>query len=157
QGEIILRPPAGGDTGNFNARVTARLTLWAEADGSGVPFDSSTGFVLPNGAERSPDFAWVRRSRWECLTPAEQQKFPPLCPDFVVEIRSPTDRLSTLQAKMEEYLENGAQMGWLIDPGERCLYVYRAGAEVERLESPSVVGADPVLPGCTIDFQPLWK
>jgi Uma2 family endonuclease len=155
-GEIIVMAPAGGETGNFNAKVTARLTGWAEADGTGEPFDSSTGFILPNGAERSPDFAWIARSRWERLTKQQRQKFPPLCPDFVVEIRSPADNPAPLQEKMQEYLENGAELGWLIDPLKRRVYVYRRGAEVQRLDHPKTVSAEPFLPGCTLALENLW-
>lgn len=155
-GEITILPPAGGETGNFNAKVAARLTVWAEADGTGEPFDSSTGFILPNGAERSPDFAWVARSRWERLTREQRQKFPPLCPDFVVEIRSPSDGVTSLQEKMREYLDNGAQLGWLIDPVKRTIYVYRLGAEVQRLDRPQTLSADPLLPGCRLDLEKLW-
>lgn len=155
-GEIVIMPPAGGETSNFNAKVTARLTAWAEADGTGEPFDSSGGFILPNGAERSPDFAWIARRRWESLTEKQRKKFPPLCPDFVVEIRSSTHRLPSLKAKMREYVENGAQLGWLIDPLRRRVYVYRPGAEVGRLDQPHQVSADPFLPGCTLDLEKLW-
>ena len=155
-GEVIIMAPAGGETGNFNAKLTARLTAWAEADGSGEPFDSSTGFILPNNAERSPDFAWVAGSRWVALTRDQQQKFPPLCPDFVVEIRSPSDQLAPLQQKMQEYLDNGAQLGWSIDPLKRTVQVYRPGVPSERLDRPKSVSAAPVLPGCQIDLENLW-
>jgi Uma2 family endonuclease len=155
-GEITIMPPVGGETSNFNAKVTARLTVWAEADGTGEPFDSSAGFILPNGAERSPDFAWVARSRWERLTREQRQKFPPLCPDFVVEIRSQSDGLPSLQDKMREYLDNGAQLGWLIDPLKRTVCVYRPGDEVKRLDRPKTVSADPLLPGCRLDLEKLW-
>ncbi len=155
-GEVIVMPPAGGETASFNARVTARLVAWAEADGTGVPFDSSAGFLLPNGAERSPDFAWVRRSRWRRLTREQRKKFPPLCPDFVIEIRSPADRLTPLQEKMEEYLANGCRLGWLIDPEARRVYVYRPEAEVERLVRPRAVSGDPVLRNCRLELWNLW-
>lgn len=155
-GEIVIMPPAGGETSSFNAKVTARLTAWAEADGTGEPFDSSGGFILPNGAERSPDFAWIARDRWEKLSKRERQKFPPLCPDFVVEIRFPSDRLSLLADKLQEYLENGAQLGWLIDPFKRKVHVYRPGLPVERLESPPAVSAEPLLPGCRLELETIW-
>ncbi len=155
-GEIIVMPPAGGETGNFNAKVTARLTAWAEADGSGEPFDSCTGFILPNGAERAPDFAWVVRSRWESLTKKQRRSFPPLCPDFVVEIRSPSDRVSSLKEKMREYIENGARLAWLIDLLKRRVHVYRPGAEAERLDRPQRISAGALLPGCALELETLW-
>jgi Uma2 family endonuclease len=114
-------------------------------------------FRLPNGAKRSPDLAWVRKERWEALSKEERRKFPPLCPDFVVELRSPSDSLQFLQSKMEEYIENGAQLGWLIDPFERKVHVYRPQSPVEVLEDPESVSGDPVLPGFTLDVRALWE
>ena len=156
EGEVIVMPPAGGETGRRNAKASARLTDWAEADGTGVAFDSSTGFVLPNGAERSPDLAWVRRDRWDALTQDQRERFPPLCPDFVGEIRSRSDRLATLQAKMREYVDHGAELGWLIDPLERKVYVYRPGEPVVCLDDPDSMSGDPVLPGFTLDVRQLF-
>ncbi|MCZ6677173.1 MAG: Uma2 family endonuclease [Candidatus Poribacteria bacterium] len=121
KGDLIIMPPAGGKTGRINFNLSVHFGAWVEADGTGIGFDSSTGFTLPNGAKRSPDVAWVRRSRWEALTEEEQEKFPPLSPDFVVEIRSRSDAINILQAKMEEYIANGAQLGWLIASGARIL------------------------------------
>ncbi len=155
-GEVIVMPPAGGETSSFNARVTGRLVVWAEADGTGIPFDSSGGFLLPNGAERSPDFAWVRLSRWKRLSRKQQQEFPPLCPDFVIEIRSPSDRLAPLQRKMREYVDNGTKLGWLIDPVKRRVYVYRPSAEVQRLDGPKAISGAPLLPGCRLKLGDLW-
>jgi Uma2 family endonuclease len=111
EGELIIMPPTGGKTGHFNFDLNVAFGIWVKTDGTGIGFDSSTGFTLPNGAERSPDLSWVRRSRWEALTEEEQIEFPPLCPDFVVEVRSSSDRLATLQAKMQEYIDNGVQLG----------------------------------------------
>ena len=156
-GEVIIMPLAGGESGRLNMKVSARLCVWAEADGTGVPFDSSTGFVLPNHAERSPDLAWVRRARWEALTQEERKRFPPLCPDFVGEIRSPSDRLPGLQEKMQEYLDNGAELGWLIDPIERKVYVYRPGAQLVCLNDPETISGDPVLPGFTLNVRELFS
>src|SRR5438874_6582386 len=119
EGDIIVLAPIGGKSGIQNAKLIARVTNWAEQDASGQVFDSSTEFILPNRAGRAPDISWVRQERWDSLTEKEQAQFPPLCPDFVVELRSQTDRLTTLQTKMEEYITNGAQLGWLIDPLER--------------------------------------
>ncbi len=157
QGDIVLMPPTGGETGARNSRLTTQVTLWAEQDGSGVAFDSSTGFDLPNGATRSPDVSWVKRSRLAALTPEQKKKFLPLCPDFVIELRSPSDRLSTVQEKMEEYIANGAQLGWLIDPVERRVYIYRPRAAVERLENPVQLAGEPVLPGFVLELAPVWE
>lgn len=156
EGDLIVMSPSGGRTGNRNLKLGARLENWAEADGSGLAFDSSTGFILPNGAKRSPDLAWVSRSRWDGLTARQQEAFPPLCPDFVVELRSPTDDLSDLRAKMEEYVANGARLGWLIDPFEKKVYVYRPGEEVGVLDRPDRVSGDPLLPGLSLDLAPVW-
>ena len=127
-----------------------RFGTWAEADGTGIGFDSSGGFRLPNKAKRSPDVAWVKRERWEALSPKERKRFAPLCPDFVVELRSETDRLNKLQDKMQEYIDNGAQLGWLIDPIEKKVHVYRPDAPVEILDNPAEVFGDPLLSGFTL-------
>ena len=155
-GEVIIMSPTGGETGSSNARLNARLTWWAEADGTGETFDSSTGFVLPNGAKRSPDAAWVRKSRYDALTPEEKRRFPPLCPDFVVELRSASDDLGPIQDKLAEYIANGAQLGWLIDPIEHRVHLYRPNAEPEILDAPDRISGDPILPGFTLDRARLW-
>ena len=144
--------PAGGDSSDKNAEITMQLRLWAKRDGTGRTFDSSGGFLLPNGATRSPDASWVNHDRLAALTAEERAKFLPLCPDFVIELRSPTDGLSALQDKMREYMENGAQLGWLIDPLGGQVFVYRPGAPVERLKEPESVSADPVLPGFRLEL-----
>jgi Uma2 family endonuclease len=156
-GDLLIMPPTGGETGRRNFLTTGLFFAWAEADGSGIGFDSSTGFTLPNGAKRSPDLAWVRRPRWEALTAQQREEFPPLCPDFVVEIRSRTDELMTLTAKMDEYVANGAQLGWLIDPIESEVHVYRPGGQITVLERPDTVAGDPVLPGFVLDARRLWE
>jgi Uma2 family endonuclease len=156
EGKLILMPPAGGETGIQNSQLNRLLGNWAEADGTGVVFDSSTGFILPNGAKRSPDASWVLRSRWDALTPEQRKKFPPLCPDFVAELRSPTDTLEPLQEKMAEYLANGARLGWLLDPEERKVYIYRPDTRVDCLENPSQLTGDPVLPGFVLDLIRVW-
>ena len=156
EGEIVIMPPTGTDTGRRNAKLTQRLCNWAEVDGTGECFDSSTVFTLPNGAKRSPDASWVRRERYEALTTEEREVFAPLCPDFVAELRSKTDRLAALKEKLAEYVANGAQLGWLIDPPERKVYVYRPGAEVEALDAPETVAGDPVLPGFTLELREIW-
>ena len=154
-GDLIVMPPTGGETGKRNFQLTTLFGVWAARDGSGIGFDSSTGFTLPNGAKRSPDLAWVRRSRWEALTEDEKEEFPPLCPDFVVELRSRSDSLERLQSKMNEYIENGAQLGWLIDPREKKVYVYRFGQEMICLENPGSISGDPFLPGFELDLRRL--
>lgn len=157
EGEVFVMPPAGWETGNQNALVTTAFTNWALQDGTGVPSDSSAGFILPNGAIRSPDAAWVTRTRLAALTSEQKKKFLPLCPDFVIELRSPSDRLEVLQDKMREYLENGARLGWLIDPPDQRVYVYRPGVAVQRLDNPTVVSGDPELPGFVFDLEKIWQ
>jgi len=155
-GELILMPPAGGETGDQNAEIGMQLRLWAKRDGQGTTFDSSTGFRLPNESVRSPDAAWVRHSRLNALPSEQRKKFLPLCPDFVIELRSPTDSLSVLQEKMQEYLDNGAQLGWLIDPAQRRVHVYRPQASVQILENPETISGDPVLAGFVLDLREIW-
>ncbi|MDT5268937.1 MAG: hypothetical protein QOH49_1123 [Acidobacteriota bacterium] len=157
EGDLIIVPPTGGKTGRRNSKLTVRFGLWAEKDGTGETFDSSSMFSLPNGAKRSPDLSWIKKERWEALSDKEQERFSPLCPDFVVELRSPSDSLKRLQKKMEEYVENGAQLGWLLDPSTRRVYVYRSGAEVEVLEDPEAVSGEPLLRGFTLDVRALWE
>ncbi|MEK6321679.1 MAG: Uma2 family endonuclease [Acidobacteriota bacterium] len=156
-GDLIIMPPTGGETGRGNFDLTAAFSLWAKADGTGVGFDSSTGFTLPNGAARSPDLAWVRLSRWNVLTDNEREKFPPLCPDFVVELRSPSDSMAHVQEKMQEYIDNGAELGFLIDPVEKKVYVYRLQTRVECLDNPATISGEPLLRGFTLDLRELWK
>jgi Uma2 family endonuclease len=157
QGELIVMPPTGGETSNRNAELTFQVQAWTRRDQAGVAFDSSGGFKLPNGATRSPDAAWVRRSRLAGLTREQKQKFLPLCPDFVIELRSPTDNLQAVLDKMQEYLDNGAQLGWLLDPLTRRVHVYLPQRSPEILEAPSTVSADPLLPGFVLDLQKIWE
>lgn len=157
KGALIVMPPTGGGTGNRNIKLSAQLEIWTEQDGSGVAFDSSTMFQLPNGAHRSPDAAWISLSRWETLTPEDQETFPLLCPDFVVELRSPSDSLRSLQAKMQEYLENGARLGWLIDPKAKQVEIYRPGQAVEVLESPVALSGEEVLPGFGLELGQIFN
>lgn len=147
EGEILVMPPAGGETSSRNALLTTILTTWASQDGTGVAFDSSAGFDLPNGATRSPDAAWIRTSRLTPLTPEQKKRFLPLCPDFVIELRSPSDHLRTLQDKMQEYIDNGTGLGWLLDTPNRRVYIFRPGKAVECLENPPSVAGEPELPG----------
>ncbi len=156
QGELIIMPPTGGETGRRNIKLSARLEIWSTTNQQGVAFDSSTCFKLPNGAHRSPDAAWISRNRWDALTAAEKAKFPPLCPDFVVEIRSPSDRLQTLQEKMQEYQDNGAKLGWLIDPTTQRVEIYRENQAPEILEQPSCLSGEQVLSGFELDLNPIW-
>lgn len=156
EGDIEVMIPTGGETSWRNSELTTDLGIWARQDGTGVVFDSSGGFRLPNGATRSPDAAWVKRSRLANLSPKQKKKFLPLCPDFVIELRSPSDSLRVLQNKMQEYLENGAQLGWLIDQTSKKVYIYRPGEEVECLHKPSKITGDPVLSGFVLDLKRIW-
>jgi Uma2 family endonuclease len=156
KGELVVMPPAGGRTSDRNSEINMQVRQWAKRDGTGTAFDSSGGFVLPNGAVRSPDAAWVENSRLQALTAEQREKFLPLCPDFVVELRSPTDSLRVQQDKMREYLENGAKLGLLIDPRERRVYVYRPEEPVQQLEDPPSVSGEPVLPGFVLDLREIW-
>jgi Uma2 family endonuclease len=157
QGELVVMPPTGGETSHRNIEIAFQVQWWTRQDQTGVAFDSSGGFKLPNGAMRSPDAAWVRRERLTGLTRDQKQKFLPLCPDFVIELRSPTDHLKALQDKMQEYLDNGAQLGWLIDPLTRRVYVYLPQRPAQILEAPSTVSADPLLPGFALNLQKIWE
>jgi Uma2 family endonuclease len=152
-GELLIMSPTGGESGHRNADITIDLGLWNRQTQLGLSFDSSTGFKLPNGAERSPDAAWVRRDRWEALTLEQQRKFPPLAPDFVVELRSASDDLDTLQTKMQEYLDNGVLLGWLINPQDQQVEIYRLGQPVELLQSPQTLSGEAVLPGFSLDLS----
>ena len=157
EGDLVIIAPTGTITGQRGFWLAAMFGRWCEQDGSGVAFDSSTMFELPNGAWRSPDLAWVRRERYEALSPEQQAGFAPICPDFVVELRSHTDRLGPLRAKMREYIANGAQLGWLIDPEEKRVHIYRPDAEVMILDDPRTVSGDPVLPGFVLELSRLWQ
>lgn len=156
QGEVVIMPPAGWKTSERNSEIGMQLRIWAKREGTGVVTDSSGGFVLPDGATRSPDAAWITHARLAALTAEQRDKFLPLCPDFALELRSPTDTLTALQAKMQEYLDNGARLGLLIDPMQRRVYVYRPQAPVECLENPDAVAGDPVLPGFILDLRDIW-
>jgi Uma2 family endonuclease len=155
-GELIVMPPTGGETGNRNGRLTQQLFNWSDTNEDGIAFDSSTGFKLPNGADRSPDAAWIRKERWDALSPEDKMRFVPLCPDFVVEILSPSDRLETLQAKMQEYIDNGARLGWLLNRKLRRVEIYRPGKEPEILDGVDTVSGEEVLPGFVLRLQWIW-
>ena len=145
-GDVIIMPPTGSETGRRNVKITTQLELWSSQNNLGVVFDSSSGFKLPNGAERSPDASWVTRQRWEALTPEQRERFAALCPDFVVELRSKSDALKTLQEKMQEYLDNGARLCWLIDRQNQQVKIYRPGKSVEIVESPKTLSGEDILP-----------
>ena len=155
-GGITIMPPTGGETSDRNSEINMQLRLWAKRDGTGVTFDSSGGFVLPSGAMRSPDASWVLRDRFTALTAEQRAKFPPLCPDFVIELRSTTASLPALRSKMQEYIDNGVRLGWLIDPREEQVHVYHPESPVEILARPQSVSADPLLPGFSLDMADIW-
>jgi Uma2 family endonuclease len=157
-GDLIVNPPTGGETGKRNLRISTQLGNWYEAHPElGEAFDSSTGFTLPNGANRSPDAAWVSRARWQALTPAQQKGFVPLSPDFVIELRSESDSLAKLQSKLQEYIDNGTELGWLIDPQQQQVEIYRAGQGVEIVVNPSQLSGEGVLPGFVLNWQRVWS
>jgi Uma2 family endonuclease len=155
-GEVIIMPPAFSDTGNRNVKISQQLANWSDQDGTGESFDSSAGFTLPNGAMRSPDAAWIRLERWNALSDEQKASFAPICPDFVIELRSSSDTLSSLQEKMQEYLSNGILLGWLIDRKNRRVYIYRPGQIEECLENPDPVSCDPILPGFVLNMSKIW-
>ena len=155
-GELIVMSPTGGETSNQNAEIVMQLRLWAKRDGTGTTFESSGGFRLPNSAIRSPDAAWVSHSRLAALTPEQWQRFLPLCPDFVIELRSRTDSLVAAQNKLVEYIANGARLGWLLDAPAKRVYIYRPDAPVQEIDDPDTLSGDPVLPGFVLDLREVW-
>ncbi len=152
-GELIIMPPTGSDTGRRNVKITTQLEIWNSQNHLGEVFDSSSGFLLPNGAKRSPDASWVKLERWNALTIEQQEGFAPICPDFVVELRSKTDSLKDLQKKMPEYIQNGAKLGWLIDRKNKRVEIYRPDREVEILENPLTLSGEDILPGFILDLS----
>ncbi|BAY45349.1 hypothetical protein SAMD00079811_29520 [Scytonema sp. HK-05] len=156
-GEISIMPPTGSETGNRSGNIFGELYIWANQDGTGICFDSSTGFKLSTGAERSPDASWMKLERWNTLTSEQQQRFAPICPDFVVELRSSSDNLQPLKDKIEEYMkEPGIQLGWLIDRKHRKVYIYRPGMSEECLDNPASVSGEQVLPGFVLNMSKIW-
>jgi len=159
--ELVIMSPTGGSTGNRNIKLLARLEIWTEKERSpqgsatraGIAFDSSTMFKLPNGALRSPDAAWLTLERWNSLTQGQKDSFPPICPDFVVELRSPSDSLVGLQQKMREYVDNGVRLGWLIDPQNQRVEISRQGGEIEILTNPTQLSGENILSGFVLDLQ----
>ncbi|PSB18911.1 hypothetical protein C7B76_07795 [filamentous cyanobacterium CCP2] len=152
EGELIAMSPTGSEGGNRNAELTADFAIWNRQMKLGKVFDSSTGFRLPNGATRAPDTAWVKQERWDALTPEQQKGFAPLCPDFVLELASETDKIETLQAKMQEYIDNGCLLGWLINPKTRQVEIYRPNQAIEVLQNPKSLSGENVLPGFVLDL-----
>jgi Uma2 family endonuclease len=155
-GGLIIMSPTGSETGRRNSDLNFQLETWSRQNNLGVVFDSSTGFKLPDGSDISPDIAWIRRDRWEALTPAEKEKFAPICPDFVVELRSTTDSLEKLRAKMRLYVKNGVRLGWLLDRKNRQVEISRQGREVEILDAPQTVSGEDVLPGFVLDLTDIF-
>jgi Uma2 family endonuclease len=156
-GDLVFMSPTGGETGKRNAKLTARFVVWNEAANLGEVFDSSTCFKLPNGAERSPDVAWIRRERWDALTPNQKEKFSPIAPDFVLELMSPSDTRDATQAKLLEYMDNGVQLGWLIDRRAKQVEIYRLGQAAETLAAPASLAGETVLPNFVLDLQWFWE
>jgi Uma2 family endonuclease len=159
-GELIVMSPTGGTAGRKNSRLTQQLRNWADIDGTGEVFDSSTVFVLPNGARRSPDVSWIKLERWDRLTRSQQDGFPPISPDFAIELVSPSDlknqRYEDLQAKMAEYLDNGVRLGWLIEPSGKTVEIYRVGQQVEILNNPQTLSGEDILPGFVLDLSNIF-
>ncbi|MGK7884897.1 MAG: Uma2 family endonuclease [Crocosphaera sp.] len=152
-GDILIMPPTGGETGNRNIEISYQVQAWSRQNKLGIAFDSSTGFKLPNKADRSPDASWIPLEKWNNLTPQQRQKFLPLCPDFVIELRSPSDSLKALQNKMKEYLENGTKLGWLINPKTKQVEIYRQGKDTEILDNPITLSGEDILPDFVLDLE----
>jgi Uma2 family endonuclease len=155
-GELLIMPPTGGETGKRNATLISRFIVWNEEAQLGEVFDSSTCFNLPNGADRSPDVSWIQQDRWDALTPAEKEKFPPIAPDFVLELMSPSDSLKATQAKMQEYIDNGIKLGWLINRQNRTVEIYRLGQSVEILQLPVMLSGEETLLGFRLNLNFVW-
>lgn len=157
EGKLIIMPPSGGESSYRSSTVSGFLFVWSRQDGTGMTFDANGGFVLPNSATRSPDASWLLRSRWEALTPEQRKKFLPLCPDFVVEVLSPSDSLPETREKMQEWIENGARLGWLINSRRRQVEIYRLGQDVEVLDNPLTLSGEDVLPGFVLDLKDILE
>ncbi len=153
QGELIIVSPVGGESGNQEANLIGDLIIWNRQTNLGVVFSSQTVFSLPAGGDRSPDVAWVELSRWQALSQEEREGFPPICPDFLIELRSRTDRLKPLQNKMHEYLKSGLRLGWLINYKDKQVEIYRVGKSVEVVAIPMVLSGEEVLPGFSLEVS----
>jgi Uma2 family endonuclease len=156
QGELIIMPPTGGETGRSNSSINAQVWFWNEQNQLGEVFDSSTGFTLPSGADRSPDVSWVEKSRWDALTKEQKERFIPLCPDFVIEILSPNDSLKKTQQKMQEYIDNGCSLGWLLNRKKQEVEISRPGQDLEVLSLPQTLSGENILPGFILNLQKIW-
>jgi Uma2 family endonuclease len=156
QGELIIMPPTGGETGRRNTNLIIDVGNWNRQTQLGQVFDSSTCFKLANGADRSPDLSWIRQERWDVLTLEQKEKFPPICPDFVIELMSPSDTLKTVQAKMQEYIDNGLRLGWLLNRKDEQAEIYRPAQDVETLQSPASLSGEAILPGFVLDLRSIW-
>lgn len=156
QGKLIIMPPTGGETGNRNIEISYQLQAWSRQNNFGLAFDSSTEFKLPNGANYSPDASWVRQEKWDALTTEQKQKFPPLAPDLVIELRSRTDSMSQLRKKMQEYIDSGVRLGWLIDPKNRQVEIYRSNQPVETIQDAESLSGEDVLPEFVLDLKPIF-
>ena len=156
-GKIVILAGTGGETGNLNAEITAQLHMWAKIDRRGVAFDSGTMFLLPNGAMRSPDAAWVSKARWTDIPKETRRRFLPLCPDFLMELTSPSDRLPAVQKKMSEWMTAGCQLAWILHPPQKAVYIYRPGRELEILEEPTQVAGEGPVQGFTLDLDSIWN
>jgi Uma2 family endonuclease len=156
-GALIIMSPAGGETSRRNLSLSGQLYQWNKQYKLGVAFDSSGGFKLPKGGDRSPDASWLAQARWDELTPQQREKFLPLCPDFVIELKSPSDSISTLREKMQEYIANGAQLGFLLNPSPKQVEIYRPNQSPEILQNPKSVSADPILPGFVLDLTDIFE
>ncbi|MEO0014339.1 MAG: hypothetical protein RLZZ535_2728 [Cyanobacteriota bacterium] len=155
-GKLIIMSPAGSETGNRNFKLIQQLANWTDRDGSGIGFDSSAGFTLPNGSTRSPDASWIKLTKWNSLSAPQKTKFAPICPDFVVELRSPSDNLKMLQDKMQEYIDNGVSLGWLIDRTTRQVCVYTPDSKVKSLDNPQTISGELTLSGFVLDLAKIW-
>lgn len=156
EGDVIIMPPTGFETGELNLELGFQLVRWAKKDKTGIVTDSGAAYVLPNGAVKAPDAAWTLKSRVDTFDKEQRQKFLPLCPDFVLELRSPSDTLLEQTAKMDEWIENGARLAWLVDPKTKRVHIYRPGGKPEILENPSKVSGEDVLPGFELDLMQIW-
>ena len=155
-GDVIIMPPTGSETGNRNGDLFGQLWVWAKKDKTGITFDSNTGFTFSSGQTLSPDVSWIKLERWNVLSPEEKEKFAPICPDFVIELRSPSDSLKLLKEKMQEYIQEGVKLGLLIDRKQRKVYIYRPEVPEECLDNPATVSGEPILPGFVLDLSEIW-
>lgn len=155
-GEIVIMSPTGSETDQRNFDLIGQLWVWTKQDGTGIGFGSSGGFTLPNGAVRSPDAAWIKKTDWEAIPREKRKKFAPICPEFVIELQSQSDSLKDLKTKMEEYIKNGTRLGWLIDRDQHKVYIYRVNCEVEELDNPTTLSGEDILPGFVLDLSGIW-